>query len=206
MYGGNGNDFLVSTPDINGDDGADSIYGGDGNDILLGSRRNDLLFGGAGEDFLYGGLALAPFLDALKTQIIISVWTSTQPYAERSTQPKRSRRGPGRSIRIDRTQQIVDGVVDTYIGGIGLDWFFVEPNELGTLSVGGIRDYEPEEIISLTRLTTLTRLTALSRRALARFPNARRAVLFNPRRSQGRTRQSARRLPISLSFISSSEI
>lgn len=147
LYGGSGNDFIVSTPDINGDDLPDFIDGGDGDDILLGSRRNDLLSGGAGEDFLYGGLFLRPFFDSIKTEIIISVWTSTEPYAERVRKLSVVGVGPGRSIKLDSSQQILDGIVDTYIGGLGLDWFFIEPNESGTLSVGGIRDYEVGEVV-----------------------------------------------------------
>ncbi len=58
LFGGDGNDTLISTSGndlLFGGDSHDVLYGGDGNSTLYGDNGNDLLFGGDGNETLIGG-------------------------------------------------------------------------------------------------------------------------------------------------------
>lgn len=59
VYGGNGNDTIIGSPDIGisvlGGDGADTLTGGSGKDTLDGGNGRDSIAGGIGDDVLRGG-------------------------------------------------------------------------------------------------------------------------------------------------------
>jgi Ca2+-binding RTX toxin-like protein len=56
--GGNGNDTLIGTDDVDmlfGENGDDMLDGRGGNDLLCGGRGNNTMIGGAGADHFGGG-------------------------------------------------------------------------------------------------------------------------------------------------------
>lgn len=76
VYGGDGNDLILTGDDADFIDGgagndlidggidADTIFGQGGNDIIIGGEGSDLIDAGSGDDLVYGGLSPA-FPDAL---------------------------------------------------------------------------------------------------------------------------------------------
>ena len=59
LYGGNGNDKLVSRGGndvLSGGNGSDTLFGGAGRDVMFGGSGTDTLIGGDGDDLLFAGI------------------------------------------------------------------------------------------------------------------------------------------------------
>ncbi len=147
LIGANGNDVLLGedgNDSMSAGTGADILVGGDGfdwldagggRDILIGGRQSDLLQGRGGDDILIAGFtAFDADINALQ-QIRVE-WTSTRSYEERVL--NLSGVGTGASengsnfLVFDGTDSTVfdDGVVDLVFGQAGMDWFFVDNDDL----------------------------------------------------------------------------
>jgi hypothetical protein len=106
LSGGSGNDLLV------GGVGNDVLLGGNGRDILVGGAGSDLLFGNRGRDVLIAGTTDADL------QALQDVWTDARRY-RRAVEDLRGEVDSGD-----------DQSRDVLFGGLGQDWFLVNPLDL----------------------------------------------------------------------------
>jgi uncharacterized protein (TIGR03118 family) len=128
LDGGAGNDILL------GGGGSNILLGGDGNDLLIGAGGPNLLIGGDGQDSLIGGnhgdllIAGQTAYDSNQTALlqILNIWRSADTYTNRIATLRAGTGVP----KLDSTTVFDDGVRDLVVGGAGLDWFWVGPNDL----------------------------------------------------------------------------
>jgi len=120
LFGGRGNNILL------GGTGLDALFGSTGRDILIGGEGFDLLSGASGEDLLIGGSTVHDSNSAALLQILAE-WNSTDPFLARIN---RLRTGAGGVPMVNATTVIDDGSFDILLGGLDLDWFFAEANDL----------------------------------------------------------------------------
>jgi Ca2+-binding RTX toxin-like protein len=133
---------------LNGGAGNDRLKGGAGHDNLLGGEGDDLIVGGAGRDFLIGGtgadrlvgnadedilVAGTTNFDAQDAALyaIVSEWTSTRTYAQRTANISGTGAGPSFDARLNGTYFLNasatvhdDNAKDMLTGAAGQDWFF----------------------------------------------------------------------------------
>ena len=115
--------------------GADTVLGGAGRDVLIGGAGEDRLVASGG-DLLIGARTLFD-LDPTALGAIRDEWASARPYRVRVAN-LRGEDNPRFAERLNRNyflqtagpQPTVldDGARDVLIGGVGLDWFFVNPD------------------------------------------------------------------------------
>ena len=135
---------------VRGGDGNDVIFGSAGNDILLGEGGDDIIFSGLGDNFIIGGLGRDRLYGSMGEDLLISgttvydnndaallaledEWSSGKEYAVRIGNIS------GENALADRLNQgfflimgstvFDDGDRDVVYGGLGLDWFFCDPDE-----------------------------------------------------------------------------
>jgi len=156
VTGGSGNDILIGTAAANtlvGGNGNNILLGGGGNDTLTGGTGADILIGGSGADSLSGagrgdiliGGYLSYFDESTGTADLIALdalraeWTRTDltggpksKYALRIAHLDGSNPtgGLNGAYRLDATTVSDDGVIDSFNGGHGYDWFFVGAGEV----------------------------------------------------------------------------
>lgn len=139
--GGSGNDFLI------GNTLANRLEGGNGNDIILGLAGNDVLFGGNGIDFIIGGMG-ADTIDGGADDdlligggtihdgnqpalvLILNEWSRTNLGYQGRITNLRNGGGYNGTTKINGPAMIFDYTADTMVGGIGSDWFWVQPKGL----------------------------------------------------------------------------
>ena len=135
--GGSGNDFL------NGNTHSNRLEGGNGNDIILGLAGNDVLFGGNGMDFIIGGMGADTIDGGAGDDLLIgggTIHDGNQPalglllkewsrtdlgYQGRITN-LRNGHGYNGTTKINGPAMIFDYTIDTMVGGIDSDWFWVQ--------------------------------------------------------------------------------
>lgn len=146
IYGLGGNDTLEGLggdDTINGNIGADIIYGSLGNDILFGGKENDILieesgnnqlFGNLGSDLLFGGINNDSLFGGQGGDIL-------------------SGGGGNDYVSGDIGDDFIAGVdvnsanpgageIDTLVGGVGLDGFYLGSSDSSTYyATGGLTDF-----------------------------------------------------------------
>ncbi len=123
LIGGMGNDVLTGSNArgmvLVGGNGNDTLQGGLLNDILIGGRGADTLRGGDGDDVLIGNSwsfeANNAALLAVRRE-----WTSAATLDSRMLTLTN-----GLSDGTNLVSQIEDSAADSFFGGLGNDWFFI---------------------------------------------------------------------------------
>ena len=149
LVGGPGNDLLV------GYYGNDRLYGDAGNDILVGGGGADVLRGGGGEDLLIGGHSLHfdHYANAADRDALFIAWIASESYADRVNRLLNTGvTGVNGLVKLTPANTVFeDGIVDTFFGEDGFDWFFAATtggnSEVG-LTSGGLRDLGLDEILT----------------------------------------------------------
>jgi hypothetical protein len=120
-----------------GDAGSNTLTGGAGRDMVIGGLGADQLDGGAGDDILVGGSTI---YDANTTALlaILQEWTRTDLAFSVRVDHLRNGGGLNDPYRLNASTVIDDGVADALTGGLGQDWFWVNPSQ-------DSRDTHPED-------------------------------------------------------------
>jgi hypothetical protein len=123
-----------------GDAGNNALTGGAGRDLLIGGQGADQLDGGAGDDILIGGSTIDDAnpgaLHALQQE-----WTRTDEDSGTRINHLRNGGGLNDPYRLNASTVVDDGVADTLTGGLGQDWFWVNPGQ-------DTRDNQPEDQVN----------------------------------------------------------
>ncbi|MFO0928639.1 MAG: calcium-binding protein [Gemmataceae bacterium] len=145
LNGAGGNDILTggSGPNVLlGGAGNDTLTGGASRDLLIGGSGIDRLFGGGDDDLLIGGTTLfyteatsTPNLTALDA--LMAEWTSTADYATRIAHLQGAAGGLNGTFKLTAATVGNDNAVDTFTGGLGLDWFLASTPDSVTDQVTG---------------------------------------------------------------------
>ena len=141
MSGQSGND-LVSTAavpsrrvSLYGNVGNDRLVGGNNNSVLLGNLGNDTLVGGNARDLLIGGAGADLLTGQNAGDILVSASTVYDTY----TLPHRQalcaimdtwEQGGRMSTLLNASSVNDDTDVDTVNGGLGVDWFIIDLNDI----------------------------------------------------------------------------
>jgi Ca2+-binding RTX toxin-like protein len=159
LFGGAGNDFLVSSSGSSllegqdGDDqlfgsfGSDTLRGGNGNDLLMGDSGNDLLEGGAGRDILMGGTGIDQLFGGTGDDILLGGYAlDLLRDANAANRNSILARWANPSTYAERTTDLLQGLngpalipsigvfndfaADSFFGEAGRDWFFASESEV----------------------------------------------------------------------------
>jgi len=137
VIGGFGNDVLIGDSNSNflfGGPGSDLIHGGSGDDWLDGGDGADLIIGGFGSDLIFGG-GNSDLVIAGDTIYDVDQLVEIRDYWRRPDLSY-SERVEGLRDGIDHNDQVLflnsdtvidDGVFDLLFGGLGDDWFWLNP-------------------------------------------------------------------------------
>ena len=153
INGAAGDDRLEMPPtlgkasQLNGGDGNDVLLGGRGKDVLLGGSGADQLTGGLGADMLFGGTGADALNGGSQNDLLVSsaatfegdsgsllllslVKNSRKQYLKRFPQ--------GTVPPLDAAAVPNDSLPDHITGGLGLDWFVFDPDDV-------LADRSPDE-------------------------------------------------------------
>jgi hypothetical protein len=135
IFAGSGNNTL----NVSGSTAGNVVVGGGGSNQLIGGQGRDVLIGSAGSSMLQAGSNPSPNLggailiggttdydnNAAVLASILAEWGSNADYATRIAHLMGTMSGGLNGSNVLNTNTVHDnGMVDTLIGGSGMDWYF----------------------------------------------------------------------------------